>query len=734
MEDAIAGREVAAMLLWGMPGIGKSTLASRIFESLAGKKSLFWYSFREWDTEGSFLFALAEFLSAAGKGDTNKAFRQGVGRAELYLPLLSDLSDSDIVLFLDDVQKPAKDVSSIVQMLVEAARSSGTSKLILISRSVPTFFSRTMTGNLSIELVGLDRDSAWKFAQSLNAKDSVRLIEESHGHPLLLNLMARGGIAQAKGDVTSFIEREVYSSLSPEEMRLLELLSVYRHPVSVDALHVSNFAVVSGLRQKALVMEQEEGILTHDLLREFFLSHMTSESLSSLHHTAAEFCSRQDGVEWTLEALYHRVQASEWSHACQIAVDHAVELAKEFPQETYSMLSKVDVKSLSNLNRAELLFIRGQIGESLGMGESALTDFETSLSLLGDKDPAKKAFVLGALASLQSQEERWSESLTTHQNALKIYERSDDKEGQARELMNIGSVHRRRGDRARAMEAYQRALSLSTKAEDRPSQAACLNNIALLEWDQGRLDEAEMKLRESVKLTHAVKDHDGEARGLENLAGLYRAEGKLSEAATVFQESAEAFRRSGGMEDFKRMVSVSAETLGMMARYGPAIELCEKTVARPDLHKRKGLFQRSPRYDSGDVALSSALVELLRASGDLKRARKELLKYETIVDSIGDAVLRARERLTLGIIQEESGDLDESIVTYSQAEEILRGAGNNEGLIAVHMRKGTVEEKRGNYSAAAEEYRAAASIAERIDDSTSLRVAKESLESVSQGD
>ncbi|HJX04536.1 MAG TPA: tetratricopeptide repeat protein [Thermoplasmata archaeon] len=730
MEDSLAGKDVSAILLWGMPGIGKSTLASRLFEGLSGRRSLFWYSFREWDTEGSFLFALVEFLSAAGRSNSSAAFRRGIGRAELYLPLLNDLTDAGLVLFLDDVQKPAKDVSSLVHILVEAARSSDSSKVILISRTVPSTFSRTAPGNVSIELAGLDRDSAWRFAQSLNAKDSVRLVEESHGHPLLLNLMARGGVAQAKGDVISFIEREVYSALSPVEMRVLEILSIYRHPVSVDALKATEYGVIAGMRQKALVTEQEEGIWTHDLLREFFVSHMTSEVKSTLHNAAAAYCEQQDGIDWGLEALYHWVEAGGWGPACRIATARAVELAKEFPQETHSLLSRIDLKKLSERDRAEILFIRGQISEALGMHEAALHDLTTSLSLLGDADPAKKALVLGTLATLQSEAERWSESLSAHQNALRLYERSDDKEGQAREWMNIGGVHRKKGDHVKAKEAYDRALSLSTKAEDRSSQAASLNNIALLEWDQGNLGDAELRLKEAVKLAHAVKDHDGEARGLENLAGLYRVEGRLAEAASVFLESAEAFRRAGDVSESKRLHAMSAETLGMFGKFSQGIDLCEKAFERAELRRSRGLFQRSPRYDPGDVALATALVELLRASGDPRRAQKELIRYEMIADSMEDTVLKARGRVMLAIIQEETGNLDGAIKSLSEAEAVLRTAGSHEGLIAVHMRGGVISEKLGDDASALRHYEEAARHAEMCGDKTALGLAEENIKSM----
>jgi hypothetical protein len=197
MTDALADSGVSVVLLWGMPGIGKSTLASRAFDEMAGKRPLFWFSFREWDTEASFLTALAAFLSSNGRNSTESALRRGSHAGDMFLPLSSDLSSGNVALFLDDVQKGERLASTVLSMLLEAAKASQSAKVVMIARSVPSFFSKTAPGNLAFEISGLDRDSAWKLAQSLDAKEAVKVVSESHGHPLLIRLMARGGATEA---------------------------------------------------------------------------------------------------------------------------------------------------------------------------------------------------------------------------------------------------------------------------------------------------------------------------------------------------------------------------------------------------------------------------------------------------------------------------------------------------------------------------------------------------------
>lgn len=729
--DSISNPDIAAILLWGMPGIGKSTLASKVFDELSGKRSMFWHSFREWSTDASFLASLSEFLNASGRTNTLSATRRGAASTDLFIPLLNDLSGGEFLLFLDDFQKPSRQLSALSPILLDAVKASRSSKVVLMARSVPEFFSKTETGNVAFELSGLDRDSSWRLAQSLKAQDTVRVVSESHGHPLLINLMSRGGVGEAKGDVIAFIEREVYSGLSKEERRALELLSVFRHPVPVEALQAVDYAVLAKLRQSALLVEQEDGVTTHDLLREFFSKRLGAEAKASFHRSAAGYCEKHAGVEWKLETLFHNVEARDWDVAKRFSVASAAELAKEFPEETLALVSRIPKEDTSPREYAEILFIRGQLHEAMGNHEVALADLEHSLSLLSEEsDSERRAVVLETVAKLQSQVQRWSESLSAHEKALHLYEKSNDREGQAREWMNIGGVHRRTGNLAKARQAYSKALSLATMQEDRFAQAACLNNLGLLDWDEGRLRDAEMRLKESVRLAHVVRDHVGEARGLENLASLFKTQLKLSESTNLLLESAEAFRRAGEFAEFKRLQAECASSLGEQGRFVDGIELCENALKKPELRRRKGLFQRHQRYDLGDIALSAALVDLLRSSGDFKEAQKELGRYMEMAEAVGDPSVIARGKLMAALVHEDSDDLDSAMRHLGEAEALLRGAGNSEGLIAVHMRTGIIEEKRGNDEAASEQYLKAAHHAEMAGNKYAYGLAMENLESV----
>ncbi|OGS43259.1 MAG: hypothetical protein A3K76_05605 [Euryarchaeota archaeon RBG_13_57_23] len=731
LTEAIGGKEVSTVLICGMPGIGKSTLASRLFEEHSGKRSMFWYSFRDWETEASFLGAFTEFLDASGRSAASNAVRRRMPVSALFGPLVDDLSGADMLLFLDDVHKPVEKSLPVLPIVFEAARVSRSTKVILISRSVPSFFSKSGPESLTIELSGLDRDSAWRMAQNLDAKDTIRVVDESHGHPFLIRLMAKGATGSAKGDLIAYIEKEVYSTISEDERKVLQLLSIFRHPVPAEALSGVDYSVVAGLKQRALVFEQEAGISTHDLLTEFFSSRTNLETKLALHRQSAAYCETRSDVEWKLETLYHFVEGRDWNGARRISLGAATELANEFPEESLALISKIPLVEGAQKELAELLFIRGQLHEATGRAESALSDFELSLSMLDTgTDADKRAAVLEAIAKLQSHVRRWSDSLSAHEKALRLYEQSGDTDGQARELLNISGVHMRKGDLDTARETYMKALALATRAENRPAQAACLNNLGLLDWERGRLKDAEVKLKESIRLAHVVKDHIGEAKGLENLAGLFRLESRQSEMVSLLRESSEAFRRAGELVEFKRMQAAVASALGDQGGFAEGIEICNRVLENPEFRKRQGLFQRHSVYDTGDAALSAALVDLLRASGDLKKALRELERHSQIARSIGDRSIVARGMLMRSMVSEAGGDLDTAIEMLDDAVDVLRGEGNAEGLIAANMRRGMVEEKRGNEEAAVAHYEEAARQAELVGNEFARMLALENVPSL----
>jgi len=583
-------------------------------------------------------------------------------------------------------------------------------------------------GSYSLELKGLDSDSAWKLVEGVGMKDPAKAIRETHGHPLLLSLMAKSGVPESRGDIVSYLDREVVSALTEEERAVLDLLSIYRHPVPPGALTGDSDRTLVSLRDKGFIAEHELGVETHDLLKDFFFSRLSPESRIALHARAAAYCETMQGSDWALERLHHWVEAKDWAQAIRASIEAWETLSDDFASETLRLMTQIPLEDLDGQRQAELEFIKGGLSERIGDDESASEHYSFALDLLGSSEESSlRASILESMGGLKTRVQEWAESLKAHQDALALYEKSGDKDGQMREWMNIGGVHRSKGDYKSAREAYSKALSLATQKEARPAQAACLNNVALLDWDEGRLRQAEMRMKESVRLAHAAKDHLGEAKGLENLAELMLAQNRTSEATNVFQESSEAYRRAGELAEYKRLQATAASALGGQGMVEEGIGICTRIMSRPELRKRKGLFHRVQLFDRGDIAVYFALIDLLRTNGDYEEAVAETRKLISIAESLDNTSLQAMAKLELALTNEAAGDVEQTVGILAEVEDCLAQAGDKDGLVAVHMVRGRTEEKRGNNEAAASHYREAARHAELSGNTSALAGARSAL-------
>ncbi|HIH00578.1 TPA: tetratricopeptide repeat protein [Thermoplasmata archaeon] len=731
LMDALDKGVVSTILVHGMPGIGKSTLLSKVFDELAGKRSLFWYTLSSWDSERGFAEHLASFLSASGCRSLARSLKSDVPVSDFYPSLLSDLSSMDAVLFIDDVHKAPETFELIMSMLIDAARISPSVQLVLVSRTVPEFVPKDIRQSFHMELKELDRESAGQIVAS--ASDGVReeIIRWAHGNPLLLTLVARKGVAAERRDVIDYIDSEVYSGLSGDQRGLLELLSVFRHPVPLEVLSDRDREVATSLKGMSLISEQESGIWIHDLLRDYFSSRLSSDRRRLAHLKAAECCTPRTEPEWDLETLFHLVESGDSTKAARFAIENSDEFVEAFPHESSSLVARIDESSVSAEILPRLLFTIAELAETEEDFERAISAYERSVATLADDDPVRPV-ALESLARLQAENEQWTKAVEAHERARQIYERTGDSEGQVREWLNLGMLLKRRADVDGTREAYAKALSIAARAENRSAQAACMNNIAMVEWETGSPGDAERMFRESIRLAHAAGDNMGEGRALENFSRFCRSYHRLEEAANLQLEASAAYARASDVVESKHARSAHCELLWELERHEEAISTCRSGLSSPSLRRRRGLFKDSPLWDSGDFALMLTLVDSLRLAGEYDEAREELRKYAAEAERANDQTLLAKGKMEAAMIAESAGEFEESLARLREAEQILIEMVDREGLIAVYLRLGTVEEKMGDIDSARTHYLSAARQAEMAGNHRALAIAKDSMESVSR--
>lgn len=278
--------EAPVLVVTGLAGIGKTALGSKICEELRGTRSIFWRRVRPWDTAIDLALRLASFLRALGKA---RLYSYLKGSSPKVLSRIEELLAVDFtglgaLIVLDDVHTASKEANSFFSILRESLKGQTETNVLMLSRSVPDFYSRRevkLEGSVEeIFLRGLDPASCEALLAELGVEESqvANLVAQSRGSPLFLRILARMGIktvsAKAWTELETYISEQIEPSLSKEERDCLQIACLYELPVRAEGLLLEErggTGTLISLKRKSLLEQLDSGEwVAHDLIRSYF--------------------------------------------------------------------------------------------------------------------------------------------------------------------------------------------------------------------------------------------------------------------------------------------------------------------------------------------------------------------------------------------------------------------------------------------------------------------------------
>lgn len=185
------------IVISGMRGVGKSSLAKKAFKEIEDARNIMWYSAHDWDTPQSILENLADFFVRLERNELKKLLR-GAKKLDVNLAVMSlikDMIGSNTIVVLDNVFTLKGDVMQMVFMICENAKSLNDSHFVLITRDRDALRSTPCLGELvgvnEINLKGLEQKWAMKMMTELGMQpaDMERVYGMTNGHPLALELV-----------------------------------------------------------------------------------------------------------------------------------------------------------------------------------------------------------------------------------------------------------------------------------------------------------------------------------------------------------------------------------------------------------------------------------------------------------------------------------------------------------------------------------------------------------------
>ncbi|MCK4718999.1 MAG: helix-turn-helix transcriptional regulator, partial [Thermoplasmata archaeon] len=142
IASLVGASDPPAIFIYGIAGVGKTTLAHHLIEESLGDRRVWWWKIHLWDTPRTVLASLSEFLLSGGKGRLMDLVSSAkiLDINEAAAILADDIKDMGPLLVFDDCHSATAEVNHLFRALLE--RTKGPCDLIFLGRERGRFYDR----------------------------------------------------------------------------------------------------------------------------------------------------------------------------------------------------------------------------------------------------------------------------------------------------------------------------------------------------------------------------------------------------------------------------------------------------------------------------------------------------------------------------------------------------------------------------------------------------------------
>jgi len=690
--DTWMGGTTPILVVTGIAGIGKSWLVADWVLQFQQYDRIFWHELGSSRTINAFLSSLAEFLRCLGKRGLSEYLAEKrppdlevVGRL-----LVHELQGAPILLVMDSFERvPASVSDQVAQMMFRVSREAG-SRLIVISRKLAPVLEEEGSRATRVITVGpLDLESSIALltikGQGGEKGALRRLAASTHGHPLLLSLVASAGMA-TKQTLRRYLHDEIWNDLGPRERASLEAAAIFRSPPPTHALTaipgVSESALAS-LQARNLVEQTVGGqISVHELIRDFVRSHAKRTRLRRLHSHAADYFLDLATTQDQLEGIYHLIEADHVPQAARfIEMSGSTLVDSASISDMAAVIRQVDLDGSDPRSASILSEFLGDAQRIMGNLDLALWQYRHALRRCEKSRRLNRIPTLyRKIASIERRRGQYSRALESLSAAKTHLRPGSNLAESAEALLEMALVAKAQGDLSTASAYLDEAIDFATEASDLSTLARCILTLGSLEGWRGNLERGlDFKLEglrlamRSGNLTEAARGliHVGTAYGEMGLLqksleyhtkalSLARMLGNLRLIAYASMNSFAALVDLGKFEESKRPLSEARSIFRILEEQKclAVLDITEgnremglRHVARARSLWHRGLQALRNLGDLGNLAVSLrdvAKVSLRHGNTDVAQAH--LMEAQEIARKLGNASLEEQTEALLSRI------------------------------------------------------------------------------------
>ncbi len=308
LENAILKENAALIALYGLGGMGKTTVASYLAEKLKGNfEHVIWQPLQDAPEAEKVFTQFIQFFSCdISQEDPTDMDRQ-------IETLLRYLSNRRCLLIFDNAEtvlseEYPQEGARVYERLLESIMSRKHQSCVLVtSREEPKFVSSKAMPHSRIQCVdlpGLDPAAIQDYLKGwgLEGEETewLRLVDAYSGNPLLINMAANLIHETYEGRIARFLEKEHFlfgesiisksiDVLSRDEEAVLRWLSL-KSPRNREELEAATANLeaprvddtIKMLKNKAMIMQTQEGWIVHNIIMEYLLDKTVGQTVSAI--------------------------------------------------------------------------------------------------------------------------------------------------------------------------------------------------------------------------------------------------------------------------------------------------------------------------------------------------------------------------------------------------------------------------------------------------------------------
>jgi CHAT domain-containing protein len=322
-------------------------------------------------------------------------------------------------------------------------------------------------------------------------------------------------------------------------------------------------------------------------------------------------------------------------------------------------------------------------------------------------------------------------SIEKYHEALELFRRATDRNGEAATLNNIGAVYWWLGEMRKALEKFNEALPIRQAVGDRKGEAQTLNNIGVVYGLLGEMRKALETYNEALPIRRAVGDRKGEAYTLINIGVVYDSLGEMQKALEKFNEALPTLRavgdRRGEAITLNRIGQVYQSSLGetqkALEKYNEALPLNRAVGDRREeaitlnnigtTYRSLGEMQKAlEKYNEalllwqavgdriGAAVTLTNIGTVYRSLGEMQKAMEKSNEAVLIFQAVGDRRGEAFALTNMGSVYQSLGEMQKALEKRNEALLIFQEIGDRNGEATTLLGIAQVEQKRGNLTQA----------------------------------